>query len=69
VHNHLDLGAGRSTLDAIGQWYTLFTERPTDRAEQSGPWPVRVEHLADGHETVLVRPDSYIADVRTADRA
>ncbi|MEZ0112857.1 putative polyketide hydroxylase [Catenulispora sp. EB89] len=62
---HVDLGGGRSTVDAVGEWFTLFTEDPadwTDRAElgPSGPLPVRVERLSGGYGTLLVRPDGHI---------
>lgn len=64
---HVDLGGGRSTVDAVGEWFTLFTENPaaadwTDRAElgPSGPLPVRVEQLSGSYGTLLVRPDGHI---------
>ena len=61
---HLDLGNGRSTLDAIGEWFTLFTADPLDPEWKTGPWPVRVERLPDAsHGTLLVRPDGHIGAV------
>ncbi|MEY9863372.1 putative polyketide hydroxylase [Catenulispora sp. GAS73] len=73
---HVDLGGGRSTVDAVGEWFTLFTENPaaadwTDRADwadradraelgPSGPVPVRVERLSGSYGTLLVRPDGHI---------
>jgi putative polyketide hydroxylase len=57
---HVDLGSDRSTLDAIGEWFTLFTDDPAGWAEQTAPWPIRIEPLADGDGTLLVRPDGHI---------
>jgi hypothetical protein len=56
----IGVDGSRSTLDAVGEWFTLFTENPSVAAEQAGPWPVRVERLPGGHGTLLVRPDGHI---------
>jgi hypothetical protein len=67
---HAWLAPGRSTLDAIGEWFTLFTPDP-DHWEQhaTAPWPLRVETLPDSlaeffglgpHGALLVRPDGHI---------
>ncbi|WP_055525105.1 FAD-dependent monooxygenase [Streptomyces graminilatus] len=54
---HLWLAPGRSTLDALGEWFTLFTPDPahwqpqvtSSRATSSGlPLPLRVEALPAG---------------------
>lgn len=52
---HRQLADGRSTLDAVGEWFTLFTPEPW---EPTGPWPIRVEQF---DETLLVRPDGHVA--------
>jgi putative polyketide hydroxylase len=62
---HLWLDDGRSTLDALGEWFTLFTPDPSGWTEQMAPWDVRIEML-DGcdlaaHGALLVRPDGHIA--------
>jgi putative polyketide hydroxylase len=60
---HLPLADGRSTLDAVGEWFTLFTPTPT--AFRHGEWPVRVELLADRRQNaLLVRPDGYVTSTR-----
>jgi 2-polyprenyl-6-methoxyphenol hydroxylase-like FAD-dependent oxidoreductase len=56
---HRRLADGRSTLDAIGEWFTLFTPEPR---ETTGL--VRVEPFDD---TLLVRPDGHIVG-RPTDR-
>ncbi|MFI6287826.1 FAD-dependent monooxygenase [Streptomyces sp. NPDC051018] len=67
---HLWLTAGRSTLDAIGEGFTLFTPDPA-RWERQGtaPWPLRIEPLPGEHTdpcglgphgALLVRPDDHI---------
>ncbi|GAB2914142.1 FAD-dependent monooxygenase [Streptomyces mayteni] len=67
---HLLLAPDRSTLDALGEWFTLFTPDPTRWERQpTGPWPLRVERLptryADlcdtgPHGALLVRPDGHV---------
>jgi len=56
---HRLLPDGRSTLDAVGEWFTLFTTSPQD---VDSPWPIRVVHDPEAHEPLLVRPDGHIAD-------
>ncbi|MDT0317616.1 FAD-dependent monooxygenase [Streptomyces millisiae] len=68
---HLPLPDGRSTLDALGEWFTLFSPEPDRWAPPTAaPWPLRVEplrpepaeHLGLGsHGALLVRPDGHIA--------
>ena len=58
---HRLLADGRSTLDAVGEWFTLFTPDP-GRWSTAGPWPLRVESFDD---TVLVRPDGHVAGCPT----
>jgi len=68
---HLRLPDGRSTLDALGESFTLFTADPGGcSGAATGPWPVHVEalpseHLAacdiGAHGAVLVRPDGHVA--------
>lgn len=68
---HLWLAPGRSTLDACGEWFTVFAPEPA-RWEPSagGPWPLRVEALPGQYADVcglgpggalLVRPDGHVA--------
>jgi putative polyketide hydroxylase len=63
---HLWLSDGRSTLDAVGEWFTVFTPDP-DAWRQPAPWPVRVQEISTGtwelgrQAALLVRPDGYIA--------
>jgi len=56
---HRWLADGRSTLDAVGEWFTLFT---ADHREADGPWPIRVVADPEAREPLLVRPDGHIAD-------
>ncbi|WP_189959108.1 FAD-dependent monooxygenase [Streptomyces alanosinicus] len=68
---HLPLGDGRSTLDAVGPWFTLFTADPGAWAQDTaGSVPLRVEPLAGAHTVpyrlgphgaLLVRPDGHVA--------
>ena len=67
---HAWLTHGRSTLDALAEWFTLFTPDPAlweQRATE--PWPLRIETLPDEHTdlfglglhgALVVRPDGYI---------
>lgn len=67
---HLWLAPGRSTLDALGEWFTLLTPVPTAWAGRAGtPWPLRVEALPHEHiercglgphGALLVRPDGHV---------
>jgi 2-polyprenyl-6-methoxyphenol hydroxylase-like FAD-dependent oxidoreductase len=67
---HLWLTESRSTLDAVGEWCTLFTPDPAEWARQTtGPWPLRIEALPKEHidrcdigeqGALLVRPDGYL---------
>lgn len=67
---HIWLDEHRSTLDTIGEWFTLLTPAPADWVQQEpAPWPLHVEALAPEHATgwelsargaILVRPDGYI---------
>jgi 2-polyprenyl-6-methoxyphenol hydroxylase-like FAD-dependent oxidoreductase len=67
---HLPLPDGRSTLDAVGEWFTVFTPDPA-AWQQPAPWPVRVQQIAAEpwdlrpQGALLVRPDGYIAARRT----
>ncbi|MFI9252638.1 FAD-dependent monooxygenase [Streptomyces sp. NPDC053069] len=68
---HLPLTPGRSTLDALGEWFTLFTPDTAAWAPRAAaPWPLRVEALPQGSAeglglgpggALLVRPDGHIA--------
>jgi putative polyketide hydroxylase len=67
---HLWLAPARSTLDTIGEWFTLLTPDPTRWEKQdAAPWPLHVELLRDeharlwglgSHGALLVRPDGHI---------
>ncbi|WP_433521218.1 FAD-dependent monooxygenase [Nocardia pseudovaccinii] len=64
---HLWLTPTRSTLDTLGEWFTLLTPDPASWA-QPVPWPVHVEPLPGDqlydlgpNGALLVRPDGYIA--------
>ncbi|MFF8431309.1 FAD-dependent monooxygenase [Streptomyces sp. NPDC016566] len=67
---HFWLGPGRSTLDTVGEWFTVLTPDPThwDR-HTDARWPVRIEPLPREHAdrcgihprgALLVRPDGHI---------
>lgn len=68
---HFWLTPDRSTLDAVGEWFTLFTPDPVAWSERNaGPWPLRVEKLTTEYAelcdlrpngALLVRPDGHIA--------
>ncbi|MFF2552534.1 FAD-dependent monooxygenase [Nocardia sp. NPDC058058] len=67
---HLWLGPERSTLDALGEWFTLFTPDPARWGQSAGRWPLRLEPLLPEHAyccglgtggALLVRPDGHIA--------
>ncbi|MFE7524755.1 FAD-dependent monooxygenase [Kitasatospora sp. NPDC057542] len=67
---HLWLTPDRSTLDALGEWFTLLTPDPTHWERQTtAPWPLRIEALPDehtdlcglrSHGALLIRPDGHI---------
>ncbi|MEV4921482.1 FAD-dependent monooxygenase [Streptomyces roseoverticillatus] len=68
---HLPLAQGRSTLDAVGEWFTLLTPDPAywEQQKAAAPWPLRVEPLPSEHLDVcglsaqgalLVRPDGHV---------
>ncbi|WAZ24922.1 FAD-dependent monooxygenase [Streptomyces cinnabarinus] len=67
---HFRLGPDRSSLDALGEWFTLFTPDPGAWKGQEAPsWPLRVETLPAEHTdacglgprgAVLVRPDGHV---------
>lgn len=68
---HLRLAPHRSTLDALGTWFTLLTPDPARWERQNtAPWPLRIEPLPHEHAdhcglgphgALLVRPDGHIA--------
>ncbi|MER6271414.1 FAD-dependent monooxygenase [Streptomyces sp900105755] len=69
---HHWLTPDRSTLDALGEWFTVLTPDPARwRRHTTGPWPLRVEPLPGDHAdryglcphggALLVRPDGHIA--------
>ncbi|MEU9607203.1 FAD-dependent monooxygenase [Streptomyces sp. NPDC048057] len=67
---HFWLARDRSTLDAVGTWFTVFTPDPTLWAQYATePWPLRVEPLPaeleapcgiGPHGALLVRPDGHV---------
>jgi len=67
---HAWLAPGRSTLDALGEWFTLFTPDPAHWEQRAAaPWPLRLETLPDEHAelfglgpqgALLVRPDGHV---------
>ncbi|MFE3191032.1 FAD-dependent monooxygenase [Nocardia sp. NPDC059240] len=67
---HLPLDDGRSTLDAVGEWFTVFSPEPEawEKLIDTG-FPLRVERLPAAHAAgcgigphgaLLVRPDGHI---------
>ncbi|MGW3208602.1 FAD-dependent monooxygenase [Streptomyces sp. NPDC001135] len=68
---HLWLTRDRSTLDALGEWFTLLTPDPAAwTPHTAAPWPLRVEPLPrepaefcglGPRGALLVRPDGHIA--------
>lgn len=67
---HLQLKDGRSSLDTLGEWFTLLTPDPDQWGRlPAKPWPLRIEALSAEHAdrcglgprgAVLVRPDHHI---------
>lgn len=67
---HLWLARNRSTLDALGEWFTLLTPAPTYWAQHAtARRPLLIEHLPDEHTdfcglrphgALLIRPDGHI---------
>ncbi|MEV6771074.1 FAD-dependent monooxygenase [Nocardia sp. NPDC051030] len=67
---HLWLTPTHSTLDTLGEWFTLLTPDPTHWNHHPLPaWPLHVEPLTPtqattlslhSHEALLVRPDGHI---------
>ncbi|MEC3956714.1 FAD-dependent monooxygenase [Nocardia sp. CDC153] len=68
---HCPLGSGRSALDAIGEWFTLFGPDPVEWEKRTATTlPLRFEQLPQRytdiygigpHGALLVRPDGHIA--------
>ncbi|MEU6141171.1 FAD-dependent monooxygenase [Streptomyces sp. NPDC047081] len=68
---HRWIAPDRSTLDTLGEWFTLLTPAPVHWQQQATPaWPLRIEHLPAEHTdpydlgphgALLVRPDGHIA--------
>ncbi|MGF1432613.1 hypothetical protein ACQRUO_39745, partial [Kitasatospora sp. LaBMicrA B282] len=70
---HLWLTPDRSTLDALGEWFTVLTPDRAHWEQQAAAdgvaWPVHFETLAPEHAgacglcprgALLIRPDGYI---------
>ncbi|MFC9428433.1 FAD-dependent monooxygenase [Streptomyces sp. NPDC056987] len=69
---HLWLTPDSSTLDILGEWFTLLTPDPADwgrQATAATPWPLRIEALPyehidfcglRPHGALLIRPDGHI---------
>ncbi|MFE1773286.1 FAD-dependent monooxygenase [Streptomyces sp. NPDC059008] len=69
---HLWLTPDSSTLDTLGEWFTLLTPDPVHwerQATATTPWPLRIEPLPHEHldlcglrphGALLVRPDGHI---------
>ncbi|AYF74322.1 2-polyprenyl-6-methoxyphenol hydroxylase [Nocardia yunnanensis] len=67
---HVWLAPGRSSLDAIGEWFTVLTADPAGWEKRiSTGLPLRIERLPDGHAdafgigadgALLVRPDGHV---------
>lgn len=67
---HLWLKDNHSTLDALGEWFTLLTPDPAVWEQQTAaPWPLHIETLPHEHAglcalgphgALLIRPDGHI---------
>jgi 2-polyprenyl-6-methoxyphenol hydroxylase-like FAD-dependent oxidoreductase len=65
---HRWLSDNRSTLDTVGEWFTLLTPDPANWQRQTtAPWPLRIETLPNEHTdlcgphgALLIRPDGHI---------
>jgi len=67
---HLRLTDARSTLDTVGEWFTVLTADPALWEKQDPAlWPLRIERLPDEHAgtwdlgphgALVVRPDGHI---------
>jgi hypothetical protein len=65
---HRWLPDNRSTLDTVGEWFTLLTPDPAHWQRQTtAPWPLRIETLPTEHKdlcgphgALLIRPDGHI---------
>lgn len=68
---HLWLARSRSTLDAVGERFTLLTPDPPSWGQRTAtaPWPLRIEPLPGEHAgscdlgpdgALLVRPDGHV---------
>ncbi|MFI0732424.1 FAD-dependent monooxygenase [Streptomyces sp. NPDC021225] len=67
---HLWLTPDRSTLDAVGEWFTLLTPDPAHwERHLTAAWPLRIEPLPGQHAdlcdlgthgALLIRPDGHI---------
>ncbi|MEU1816960.1 FAD-dependent monooxygenase [Streptomyces roseifaciens] len=68
---HLWLARSRSTLDAVGERFTLLTPDPASWGQQTAaaPWPLRIEPLPGEHigpcdlgpdGALLLRPDGHV---------
>ncbi|MFD8383729.1 FAD-dependent monooxygenase [Streptomyces sp. NPDC059679] len=67
---HFWLTPDRSTLDAVGEWFTLLTPDPVHwEGHLTAPWPLRIEPLPreltdlceiGPHGALLIRPDGHI---------
>jgi len=68
---HLWLKDNHSTLDALGEWFTLLTPDPAHWEQQAtaAAWPLHIESLPNEHAdlwglgaqgALLVRPDGHI---------
>ncbi|QIB48171.1 FAD-dependent monooxygenase [Streptomyces aureoverticillatus] len=68
---HAWLSQDRSTLDTLGEWFTLLTPDPSAWEQHpTAPWPLHVEPLPrehidlygiGPHGALLVRPDGHVA--------